>query len=47
MMAVYGNLMVMGIAAALFYATINLGKKRNAQAEAEGRPVSTDPVTEP
>lgn len=27
MVAVYGNLMVMGIAVALFYATVNLGKR--------------------
>ena len=33
MVAVYGNLMVMGIAVALFVATVNLGKRRQAQPE--------------
>ncbi len=33
MVAVYGNLMVMGIAVALFVATINLGKKQQSQAK--------------
>ena len=37
MVAVYGNLMVMGIAVALFVATINLGKRQTNAADAEGK----------
>ncbi len=46
MTAVYGNLMVMGIAVALFVATINLGKKRDSAAKGED-PAVANPVTEP
>lgn len=46
MVAVYGNLMVMGIAVALFVATVNFGKKRASQAEADG-PGAAAPVTDP
>jgi hypothetical protein len=47
MIAVYGNLMVMGIAVALFVATVNLGKKRESQAEADSQVVSSTPMTDP
>jgi hypothetical protein len=49
MVAVYGNLMVMGIAVALFVATINLGKKRAAQVKGETPPstATATPVTQP
>jgi hypothetical protein len=47
MVAVYGNLMVMGIAVALFVATVNLGKKRESQAEADSPHATVTPVTEP
>jgi len=37
----------MGIAVALFVATINLGKKRVSADEAERRLATTTPVTDP
>lgn len=47
MVAVYGNLMVMGVAVALFVATINLGKKRVAPDEADAPVATSTPVTDP
>jgi hypothetical protein len=47
MVAVYGNLMVMGVAVALFVATINLGKKRVTADEADAPVATTAPVTDP
>jgi len=47
MVAVYGNLMVMGIAVALFVATINLGKKRVSQSQVEGPGAAAAPITDP
>ncbi len=44
MTAVYGNLMVMAIAVALFVATINQGKKRSSERQQEG---PADPITHP
>ena len=38
MVAVYGNLMVMGVAVALFVATINLGKRQPPAPKAEAKP---------
>lgn len=46
MVAVYGNLMVMGIAVALFVATINLGKRRVTESEGDAPPATTTPATE-
>ena len=46
MVAVYGNLMVMGIAVALFVATLNLGRKRNANAEETSRAAAADRIPE-
>ncbi len=47
MVAVYGNLMVMGIAVALFVATINLGKKQQSQAKGRFSDKSIAPATDP
>lgn len=47
MVAVYGNLMVMGVAVALFVATINFGKKRASRAEADARSASATPISDP
>jgi hypothetical protein len=47
MVAVYGNLMVMGIAVALFVATINLGKRRSAPPETPGRHPTPAPLPDP
>jgi hypothetical protein len=47
MVAVYGNLMVMGIAVALFVATINLGKKRGSQSEDNVPVPAIAPATDP
>jgi prolipoprotein diacylglyceryltransferase len=44
MVAVYGNLMVMGIAVALFVATINLGKRKASQDEADAPPANPNPL---
>ena len=45
-MAVFGNLVVMGIAVALFVATVNLGKRRANDAP-EPRSPRPRPVTQP
>ncbi len=45
MVAVYGNLMIMGIAVALFVATLNLGK-RQAPAEPPEREPGAPPLTD-
>jgi hypothetical protein len=47
MVAVYGNLMVMGIAAALFFATVNLGKRRDAAPPSQNPGPTTRPAVEP
>lgn len=45
MVAVYGNLMVMGIAVALFIATVNLGRRPPVRRPAE--PEASGPHPEP
>ncbi|MFH2007136.1 MAG: hypothetical protein ABI333_11165 [bacterium] len=47
MVAVYGNLMVMGITVALFVATINLGKRRDAQSAENTRTPAVVPAANP
>ena len=47
MVAVYGNLMVMGIAVALFIATVNLGRRPVAPPKAEVEPSGAHPAPEP
>lgn len=44
MVAVYGNLMVMGIAVALLVATVNLGRRSQVPPKAEG-PRAVPPPT--
>lgn len=45
MIAVYGNLMIMGIAAALLYATVSMGRREPLppKAEPKGPAPSQDP----
>jgi hypothetical protein len=45
MVAVYGNLMVMGIAVALFVATVTLGRRSPEHPKAEGK--RSDPTPAP
>ena len=45
MVAVYGNLMVMGIAVALFVATLNLGKRQAPSSEGEADPTARPAAT--